>query len=100
MSSSSHDKMFNSIEQWQRSGVSQKAWCTENNIPYSVFHYWYRRFRNLHPENEQVVADRFVQIKVPDHLSGIPWCELVLTNGQKFVFHQPLAAEFIRSILA
>jgi hypothetical protein len=92
--------MFNSIEQWQRSGVSQKAWCAENNVPYSVFHYWYRRFRNLHPENEQGAANSFVQIKVPNHLSGTPWCELVLPNGQKLFFYQPIAVEFIRSLLA
>jgi hypothetical protein len=99
MSSSNQQQMFNSIEQWQRSGVSQKAWCAENNVPYSVFHYWYRRFRNLHPENKQAATDGFVQIKVQDHSSGIPWCELVLTNGQRILFQQPVAAAFIRSIL-
>jgi hypothetical protein len=100
MSSINQQQMFNSIEQWQRSGVSQKAWCAEKDVPYSVFHYWYRRFRNLHPENKKSATDSFVQIKVPDHWSGIPWCELVLTNGQKLIFHQPLSAEFIRSLLA
>ena len=99
MSSINQQQMFNSIEQWQRSGVSQKAWCAENKVPYSVFHYWYRRFRNQHPENKKGATDGFVQIKVQDHSSGIPWCELVLTNGQRILFRQPVGAAFIRSIL-
>lgn len=100
MSTSNQQKFFEDIISWQQSGVSQKAWCAKNNVPYSVFHYWYRRFRNLHPENEKGASNSFVQIKVPDNLSGIPWCELVLPNGQKLFFHQPLCADFIRSLLA
>jgi hypothetical protein len=99
MSTSNQQKFFDNIINWQKSGVSQKAWCAENNMPYSVFHYWYRRYRNLHPPEKQGATDRFVQLKVKDHSLGIPWCELILTNGQKFVFHQPLSADFIRSIL-
>lgn len=91
--------MFDCVLQWQKSGLSQKAWCEANEITYSSFHYWYRRFRNLYPENKLVATDGFVQLQVKDHLSGTPWCELVLPNGQKVLFHQPVAAAFIRSLL-
>ena len=99
MSTSNQQKFFQDIIRWQQSGLSQKAWCEENNMAYSVFHYWYRRFRNQHSENKVAAEDGFVQLQVQDRLEGIPWCELVLANGQKIFFHQPVPAAFIRSLL-
>jgi hypothetical protein len=99
MSSSNQQQMFDCIKQWQSSGLSQKAWCEENNVVYGVFHYWYRRFRNQHPDNKVDAKDRFVQLKVQDRSWGTAWCELVLSSGQRLFFHQPVAAEFIKSLL-
>ena len=99
MLSSNQQQMFDSIGQWQRSGLSQKAWCEQNNITYSSFHYWYRRFRNQQPGNKPVTGDDFVQLLVQDRSSGSPWCELELGKGQKLLFHQPVSAAFIRSLL-
>jgi len=42
------DRMFELIEQWQQSGLSQKAFCEQHSIRYYVFHYWYRRYRKQH----------------------------------------------------
>jgi len=33
------------IRMWQQSGLTQKAFCAANNIPYHVFHYWYRVYK-------------------------------------------------------
>ncbi|CAN5393109.1 hypothetical protein BH11BAC5_BH11BAC5_47470 [soil metagenome] len=33
------------IDQWQQSGLSQKAFCAANGIAYHVFHYWYGVYR-------------------------------------------------------
>lgn len=85
--------MFDVIVQWQQSGLSQKAWCEQNDIAYSSFHYWYRRFRNgLHKEQH---ADTFVQLAP----SFTPWCELAMSNGARMFFHQPISAEFIRRLV-
>ena len=35
------ERMFELIEQWQQSGLSQKAFCEQHSIRYYVFHYWY-----------------------------------------------------------
>jgi hypothetical protein len=99
MSKSSQQKFFEDIIRWQQSGLSQKAWCEENNISYGVFHYWYRRFRNQQTQGKQSGGNGFVELRVQDRSSGIPWCEWVLGSGQRLVFHQPVAAEFIRSLL-
>lgn len=99
MSISSQQQFFEDIKRWQQSGLSQKAWCIQNNMAYHVFHYWYRRFRRQHPQTEARAKSSFVQLHVQGHLSGAPWCELVMSNGQKLLFHQPVPAEFIKSLL-
>jgi hypothetical protein len=99
MSKAKEQKMFADIIRQQQSGLSQKAWCEQNGIAYSSFHYWYRRFRNDQTGKGQVTGDGFVQLMVQDRPTGTPWCELVLGNGQKLFFHQPIAVEFIRGLL-
>ena len=89
MSRVNQQKMFDFIESWQQSGLSQKAWCERNSIPYSSFHYWYRRFRNRH--GNPGGGEGFVQLLVKDNPSGRPWCELVLRDGKRICFHQPVA---------
>lgn len=99
MSISNQQQFFEAIKRWQQSGISQKAWCKQNNMAYHVFHYWYRRFRNQHSESEVPNKNSFVHLQVQDHLSGTAWCELVLANGQRLFFHQPVSAAFIKSLL-
>ena len=99
MSKGNQQQMFDCILQWQRSGLSQKAWCKLHNITYSAFHYWYKRFRSQHSPNKQVSGEGFVQLMVQDHSSGSPWCELVLGTGQKLLFHQPVSAGFLRTLI-
>jgi hypothetical protein len=99
MSKGNQQQMFDRILQWQRSGLSQKAWCKQNDITYSSFHYWYKRFRSQHPNKKQVTGEGFVELLVQDRSSGTPWCELILAHGQRLSFHQPIPAEFIRSLL-
>lgn len=47
------------IEQWQRSGLRQKVFCTENNIPYHVFHYWYGVYKS-----EQKPSGSFLPVNI------------------------------------
>lgn len=99
MSTSNLQQYFAAIKRWQQSGLSQKVWCEQNHMAYHVFHYWYRRFRNQSLETEAATKPGFVQLQVQDRFSGAPWCELVLANGQKLFFHQPVPAEFIKRLL-
>ena len=97
--SSNQQKFFEDIIRWQQSGLSQKAWCEQNGIAYSSFHYWYRRFRNQQTDSKQSSGDGFVQLRVRDRPAGTPWCELVFDNGKKLLFHQAVPVDLIRSLL-
>lgn len=68
-------EMFSHIEAWRASGKSQKLYCVERNIPYSVFQYWRRKFRK---ERERSDSDDFAELVVGNGLSGI---EIVYPSG-------------------
>jgi hypothetical protein len=39
------EEMFPMVELWQHSGLSKKRFCEEKGIVKSVFHYWYKKYR-------------------------------------------------------
>ncbi len=39
------EQMFTMIEQWQQSGVTQKAFCEQQSLKYHTFYYWYKCYR-------------------------------------------------------
>lgn len=92
--------MFEGIRLWQQSGQSQKAWCEQNNVSYGAFHYWYKRYRNeeLAASSDQRRQDRFVRLMV-DSSTTPAWCELVLGDGKRLIFHQPVSVEFISALI-
>ena len=47
------------IKQWQQSGLSQKLFCTNNNIAYHVFHYWYGVYKS-----EQKSTGTFLPVNI------------------------------------
>ncbi len=96
---SNQPSFFAAIQRWQQSGLSQKAWCEQNDMAYHVFHYWYRRFRNQQAKPATESENSFIKLTVANPASTTPWCEIVYASGQKLVFHQPVAAAFIKSLL-
>ena len=95
--SSSRETAFRFIEQWQISGLSQLAFCKENNIRYHVFHYWYKRFRDAR-EGVVPVSKRFVELK-PSVCGSDLFAELCFTNGNRIAFHQPVAVDYLKSLV-
>ena len=97
-SANNRTEMFLMIEQWQVSGLSQKAYCRQQNLSYHVFHYWYKVYRD-----EKEVAPRDKSTFVPLRMEAQPGVhgifELILPNGNRLVFYQQPAAEFIKALL-
>jgi hypothetical protein len=91
-------QMFSVISLWQQSGLSQKAWCQQNNMAYATFHYWYKRFRDQPTATGETGSGAFVHLTV-DGTPTAGWCELVLADGKKLVFHQPVSAPFLSNLI-
>ena len=89
------EKMFACIRSWQRSDVSQKEWCRQQDVPYHLFHYWYRKYKD-----QQEAADEkggFVQLAMS--CSPATGCEVVFTDGTRIVFHQPVGVKYLKDLL-
>jgi hypothetical protein len=88
-------QMFDKIVQWQQSGLTQKAYCQQNNIAYHVFHYYYGRFRIK--DNDE--SSSFIKLQVaPCYVSA--HTELVLPDGKRLLFHQGVSADFLKVLIS
>jgi len=87
-------RMFANIEQWQLSGISQKAWCEQAGIPYYVFHYWYKRYRGKNITSTSSFVELKLQPAIVDH------AELLLPDGKRLIFHQPVSSDFLKAIIS
>ncbi len=96
MQKSIRQQMFKNISRWQKSGLSQKAWCEKNGMAYATFHYWYKRYRS---QDKQEPAAGFVQLMVDDPGSAGCFCELLVPDGRKLVFHETPTAEFLKILI-
>ena len=93
------EDMLRIISSWKQSGLSQKAYCEQNNIRYYVFHYWYKRCR----EQQGAVEDgTFVPLNVkpstfPVSNSAI---EILLPDGKRILFHQPVGPDYLKALIS
>jgi len=91
-------KMFDLIEQWKTSGLSQKAFCLQHEVRYSVFHYWHKRYREAH-NTAAHTASSFIALQINSSLPTASNAELIYPDGRRLLFHQPVDANFIKTII-
>ncbi len=87
--------MFSYIDQWQQSGLSQKAFCQKAKLAYHIFHYWYKRYRNTASEP----ASSFIQLNVSGPSAAFH-AELILADGKRLLFHQPVGADYLKVLIS
>lgn len=93
-----YKQKFLMIELWQQSGLSQKAWCSQENISYHIFHYWYKRYRVAQSPDE---SRRFIPLQVqPLCNEGYAYAELLLTDGRRLLFHRPVSSDYLKAIIS
>jgi hypothetical protein len=83
--SSLRQERYNLIANWQQSGQTQKQYCQTQNIPYHVFHYWYKQYRTSQ--------------QLPPAVSNSPTVALVLPDGRQIIFYQPLSSDYLRALI-
>jgi hypothetical protein len=89
---------FGQIEQWQQSGLTQRAFCLQNSISYHVFHYWYKRYRDARPETDKR-ASSFIKLKVSP-ADMYAHAELILPDGKRLLFHHPVSSDYLKAIIS
>ena len=93
------EQMFGLISSWKQSDLSQKAWCEQNQIRYHVFHYWYKRYRN---EQSSGSEPAFIPLTVKPSFSDATCAnvEVVLADGRRILFHQPVSSNFLKAVIS
>ncbi len=89
--------MFSHIREWESGNQSQKTYCLEHNIQYYVFHYWLKRYRD-DMEGQKGKPASFVKLQVTP-IAMVAHAELILPDGKRLVFHQPVGSDFLKSLI-
>ena len=90
-------QMFAHISEWQRSGLSQKQYCTEHHLRYYVFHYWYKRYRQAQATPFEA---GFLPLQINTAPAAAVHSEVVLCDGRRLLFYAPQSADFLKTLLA
>ncbi len=92
------EQMFRLIEQWQQSSLTQNAFCVQQSIKYHVFHYWYKRYRELHADS-QGDGSSFVKLHIakPASASAV---EIYYPGGIRLVFNEPVSSGFLKALVS
>ena len=97
------EQKFLMIEAWKQSGLSQKAWCSQESIAYHSFHYWYKKYRSAHPVafGSLDKSQRFISLKVQSPFDGsAAHLELLLVDGRRLLFHSPVISDYLKAIIS
>lgn len=90
--------MFDHIDQWKNSNQSQKSYCIEHGIAYHVFHYYFKRYREVHSVGKESKPP-FVKLQL-DQPEVMAHAELILPDGKRLVFHQPVSSAFLKALIS
>ena len=90
-------QMFEMIERWQQSGLSQKSFCEKESIKFYSFYYWYKRYRQQHELS--VSKPGFVKLKIEKPLTAAS-VEIHFPNGAYLFFRQPVSPEYLKTLLS
>ena len=92
------EQMFKLIEQWQRSSLTQNAFCQQQSIKYHVFHYWYKRYRE-HQANSQGQVSSFVKLQVakPASCGSV---EIYFPDGIRLIFNEPVSSNYLKALIS
>jgi hypothetical protein len=96
--SSIRQERYNMIADWQQSGQTQKLYCQMQNIPYHVFHYWYKQYRNRQQQSSPALLTGFTAVNLPAD-GGSASAALVLPDGRHIVFYQPVSSDYLRALI-
>ncbi len=91
------EQMFKLIEQWQQSRLTQNEFCAQQSIKYHVFHYWYKRYREQHADQQSNAAS-FVKLHIAKPASATS-VEIYFPGGIRLVFNEPVSSGFLKALV-
>lgn len=92
--------MLGLIEQWQKSGLRQKDFYQQHNIPAHIFYYWLSCFRKQ--QTGKVVkqlpkAGSFIELQ-PSQIASVNNIEIRLPNGIQILFNSQVQVDYLKAL--
>lgn len=95
----SASEMFPLIQEWEGSGLSQKAFCNHQGIKPHVFWYWLRRYR----EQQGALVDQerpgFVSVEMDQVPAESVLAEVIYPDGTRLILKEGVSLSFLQSLL-
>lgn len=86
------EQMDVAIKEWEHSGLSKKAFCSDRGITYSTFHYWCKRLSG---------SGGFTEVKMASSpASSSKACELIFPSGIRMVFVEQPSVQWLRELVS
>ncbi|MEO9022746.1 MAG: hypothetical protein ABI237_05820 [Ginsengibacter sp.] len=91
-------QMFQLIEQWKQSGLSQTSFCQQQPVRFHKFYYWYKCYRRQHDVREDTTP-AFVKLKIekPSVASSV---EVHFPGGIRLLFHDPVSSNYLKALIS
>src|SRR6185312_5804548 len=89
-------QMFQLIEQWKQSGLSQNAFCQQESIRFHKFYYWYKCYRRQHDREDTVPGFVKLKIEKPPVTSSV---EVHFPGGIRVLFHEPVKHNYLKTLI-
>jgi hypothetical protein len=91
-------QMFEMIEQWKQSGLSQNSFCEQQSMRFHKFYYWYKCYRRQH-ETMDNKSERFVKLKIEKPLVASS-VEVHFPGGVQVLFHEPVSSNYLKALIS
>lgn len=90
-------QMFQIIEQWKQSGLSQKVFCEQQSMRFHKFYYWYKCYRKVNEIADENSRD-FVKLKIekPPVASSV---EIHYPGGVRVLFYEPVSSNYLKVLI-
>ncbi len=85
------------IKKWKQSGLSQKEFYQQENIPAHAFYYWHKFYRDQLTKSTAVSSGSFVELTSSVCTGGI---EVQFLNGTRIIFNQPVSPDFLKALIS
>ena len=88
------------LRRWEKSGMSQLAFCRKESIPPWRFYKWLIRHRNGKPKKSTAPAPgKFIKLTpAPRSFIGGVYAEVVFQNGNSIRFHQMVPSAELKQL--
>lgn len=90
-------QMFEMIERWKRSGLSQKSFCENESLKSCTFYYWYRRHRQHTQSGEG--KSGFVKLQIEKKTAAAASVEIHFPGEVRLFFHEPVSPDYLKTLL-